>query len=92
MPVDDKLFNSEVKRLDSDIKNANKSQEKFETKVESAIYDLRRDMKDMRQETTLRFERIEVKMDSNFRWLIGTYITLTGIILAAFYAFASLIR
>jgi hypothetical protein len=77
MPVEDKLFNSEIKRLDSDIANSKKSQEKFETRMESAIYDLRQDFGELRKE-----------MSSNFRWMIGTYITLTGIILAAFYAFS----
>ncbi|MDR3332432.1 MAG: hypothetical protein LBT08_07375 [Synergistaceae bacterium] len=54
MPIDDKLFNSEVRRLDSDISNVKKSQEKFETKVETAIYDLRQDMKDLRAEFNVK--------------------------------------
>jgi phosphoglycerate-specific signal transduction histidine kinase len=76
MAIDDKLFSSEIKRLDSAVLNAGKTQEKFETRVESAVHDLRQDI-----------ARIDTKIDSNFRWMIGTYITLTSIILAAFYVF-----
>jgi hypothetical protein len=88
MPVDNKLFNSEVKRLDSEISGMKKSQEKYETDILKRFdrVDIKFDKMDA------RFEKLEAKMDSNFRWLIGTHITLTGIILAAFYAFATLLR
>ena len=35
-----------------------------------------------------RFAKLEDKMDSNFKWLVGMYIPLTGVLLAAFYAYA----
>jgi hypothetical protein len=88
MPVEDKLFNSEIKRLDSDIANSKKSQEKFETRTEKVIGELRQDVNELRQEMHQDFGELRKEMSSNFRWMIGTYITLTGIILAAFYAFS----
>jgi len=44
------------------------------------------------EKTDQRFEKIDEKMDSNFKWLVGIYVPLTGMLLAAFYAFATYIR
>ena len=67
MPIDDKLFGSEVRRMDSDISNVKKSQEKFETKTEKSIDAPRRDIHDLRQETRSQTDRL----DARFWWLMG---------------------
>jgi peptidoglycan hydrolase CwlO-like protein len=63
MPVDDRLFGSEIKRLDSDISNIKKEHEKFETRVENAIYGLREEMKDMRQEFNAKIDKLDARID-----------------------------
>jgi peptidoglycan hydrolase CwlO-like protein len=50
MPVDEKRFESEIRRIDAAISDENKNHEKFETKVEKSNNDLRGDMKDLRGE------------------------------------------
>jgi hypothetical protein len=74
VPVEEKIFSSEIKRLDSDITNVKKSQEKFETKIEKAIDDLRQDMRDLRQETREGLAKVDAridKLDSRLWWLMG---------------------
>ena len=70
MPGEDKNFSSEVKRLDSEILNIKKSHEKFETRIEKAVDDLR-------QETRTGFARVDAriaKLDSRLWWLMGAVI------------------
>jgi flagellar capping protein FliD len=40
-------------------------------KVENEIKDLRGDMKDLRGEVNTRFEKMNDKMDSHFKWMMG---------------------
>ena len=47
---------------------------------------------DLREKIDQRFVKLEDKLDSNFKWLVGIYIPLTGVLLAAFYAFATYIK
>jgi polyhydroxyalkanoate synthesis regulator phasin len=74
VPVEEKIFTSEIKRLDSDIANAKKSQEKFETKIEKAVDDLRRDMREGFAKVDARIDRLDSridKLDSRLWWLMG---------------------
>jgi acetyl-CoA carboxylase alpha subunit len=74
VPVEEKIFSSEVKRLDSDIANVKKSQEKFGTKTEKAIDDLRQDVRELRQEMRdLRQDvRVQIdRLDNRLWWLMG---------------------
>ena len=63
MPVEEKIFTSEVKRLDSDIANVKKAQEKFETKTEKAIDGLLEDVRDLRQEMRDGFAKADARID-----------------------------
>jgi DNA anti-recombination protein RmuC len=126
--VEKELFTSEsrrvdaaFRRLDSEIAEVKKSQEKFETKIEKALNDVRIDMGALRADMNTRFEKFEKSVDSrftklessvnnrfdkvddrfdkvndrfdksdgSFKTIITIYLSMTGIILAAFYAFAS---
>ncbi|MDR2175525.1 MAG: hypothetical protein LBO82_06265 [Synergistaceae bacterium] len=152
--VEKELFTSEsrrvdaeFRRLDSEISGVKKSQEKFETKTEKAINDLRIDVGALRAEMNARFDKfgnsvdarfekfensvdarfnkfeesvaarfesvearfdkfeesvdgrfdrvdarfgkLDEKMDRNFKFTVTIYLTTMGIVLAAFYAFAS---
>ncbi|MCL2010564.1 MAG: hemolysin XhlA family protein [Synergistaceae bacterium] len=104
--VEEKVFSSEIKRLDSDLGNIKKSVEKQDDKFTRAIEKLEANLEAKFEKIDQRFEKIEQrfekmdqrfikledKLDSNFKWLVGIYIPLTGIILAAFYAFATYIK
>lgn len=63
MPVEEKTFSSEVKRFDSEIANIKKSHDKFETKVEKAIDDLRQDMRDGFAKVDARIDRLDARID-----------------------------
>ena len=138
-PVDERLFKSEIQRIDFTVSGEQKNREKFETRIEKAVNDLRSDMNSrfeksdakidsLRNHMNSRFEKLEKsvdtrfekleksvdarfekvdarfgqidqkfekmidKMDSNFKWLITTYITVMGVVLAAFYAFSPYIK
>ncbi|MDR1048904.1 MAG: hypothetical protein LBL51_04035 [Synergistaceae bacterium] len=131
---------AEFRRLDAETAGVKKSQEKFETKTEKAINDLRIDVSALRTEMNTRFDKmrndmnagfekinekfektnekidrnykaadekidrnyealnekidrnykaIDEKMNGNFKAMVTIYLTTTGIVLAAFYAFAS---
>jgi hypothetical protein len=102
-PVDEKRFESEIRRTDAAVSEERRNREKFETRIEKAVHDLRGEMntgfKDLRDEMhgemkDLRGDMKDLRGDigANFRWLIGTYISVMVAILAAFYAFASYIK
>ena len=79
--VDERVFNSEIKRLDSDISTIKEQGRQ----ILNAIEKLETNMNS-------RFEKMDEKIDNNFKWLVGIYVPLTGVILAAFYAFAMVAR
>jgi hypothetical protein len=58
-PVDEKRFESEIRRMDAAVSEEKKSREKFETRIEKAVNDLRGDM-------NARFEKIEKSIDTRF--------------------------
>jgi len=37
----------------------------------------------------MKFAQLDSKLDNNFKWLVGIYVPLTGMLLAAFYAFST---
>jgi predicted nucleic acid-binding Zn-ribbon protein len=49
-PVDEKRFESEIRRLDTSGADEKKNREKFETRIEKAVFDLHDEMKDLRGE------------------------------------------
>jgi hypothetical protein len=102
-PVDEKRFESEMRRTDAAVSEEKKNREKFETRIEKAVNDLRGEMNSRfdRMEKSVgtrfekvdaHFEKLENKIDSNFKTTVTIYLTTTGILLAAFYAFASYIK
>ena len=97
--VEERVFSSEIKRIDSELGNIKKSVDKQEDKFTRALEKLEATINDKFEKIDQRFEKIdqrfeklEGKLDSNFKWLIGIYIPLTGMLLAAFYAFATYIK
>jgi hypothetical protein len=61
VPVDEKIFTSELRRIDSDIANMKKSQEKFESRTEKAIGDLRVDMNRRFEKMDARFDKLDAR-------------------------------
>ena len=112
--VEERVFDSEIKRINSDIARIEKSIDKQEDKFTRAFEKLEATLnarfkemnensnarfekiderfKEMEESFNARFEKMDAKLDSNFKWLVGMYIPLTGVLLAAFYAFATYIR
>ena len=119
-PVDEKLFESEIRHINNAASEEKRSRENFETRIEKAVNDLRGDIKDLRGDMNSRFEKVDArfekvdaqfekvdarfekidekfekiveKIDGNFKWMLTTYIAVMGVVLAAFYAFASYIK
>ncbi|MDR2174333.1 MAG: hypothetical protein LBO82_00155 [Synergistaceae bacterium] len=94
--VDEKRFESEIRRIDAAVSEEKKGREKFETRIEKAVNDLRGDMNtrfekiDARfEKTDARLEKLTDKMDGNFKAMVTVQLTTVGVLLAAFYAFAS---
>ena len=104
--IEERIFDSEIKRLDYAILTVEKSIEKQDDKFTRAFekleatleakfanIDQRFEKVDQRfEKMEARFEKMMDKLDSNFKWLVGMYVPLTGVLLAAFYAFATYIR
>ncbi|MDR2175224.1 MAG: hypothetical protein LBO82_04720 [Synergistaceae bacterium] len=106
-PVDEKRFESEIRRIETAGSEEKKGREKFETRIEKAVNDLRGEMKDLRSEmyvrfektddeikglrgeVNARFEKLNDKIDGNLKATVTMQLTTMGILLAAFYAFAS---
>ncbi|MDR2137845.1 MAG: hypothetical protein LBO68_06105 [Synergistaceae bacterium] len=89
IPLDERRFESEIRRVDTTVSEEKKGREKFETRIEKAVNDLRGEMKDLRGEMNARFEKVNDKIDGNFKAMVTIQLTTMGILLAAFYAFAS---
>ena len=97
--LEERVFNSEIKRMDAELGNVKKSIDKQDDKFTRAFEKLEQRFAKLEDKLDARFEKIdqrfaklEDKMDSNFKWLVGIYIPLTGVLLAAFYAFATYIK
>ena len=86
------VLSAELKRIDAEINNIKKSADKQEDKFTRAFEKLEATLEAKFEKIDQRFEKLEGKLDSNFKWLIGIYIPLTGMLLAAFYAFATYTR
>ncbi|MDR2175593.1 MAG: hypothetical protein LBO82_06615 [Synergistaceae bacterium] len=76
-PVDEKLFESEIRRTDAAVSEEKRNREKFETRIEKAVDNMRGDMntrfektdseiKDLRGEMYTRFDKMEKSVDSRF--------------------------
>jgi ribosome-associated translation inhibitor RaiA len=81
-PVDERRFESEIRRMDTMISDEKKNREKFETRIEKAVNDLRIDTNarfdkleksiDSRfEKVDSRFEKLNDKLDSHFKWMMG---------------------
>ncbi|MDR1621588.1 MAG: hypothetical protein LBS00_04355 [Synergistaceae bacterium] len=86
---ENRRVDAEFRRIDSEIAGVKKSQEKFETRTEKAINDLRIDAGALRTEMNTRFDKVDEQANGNFKAMVTIYLTTTGIVLAAFYAFVS---
>jgi hypothetical protein len=53
------------------------------------IDDLRIDVGALPTDMNARFDKIDEKIDGNFKSMVTVYLTTMGIVLAGFYAFAS---
>jgi chromosome segregation ATPase len=69
--VDERRFESEIKRIDTTLADERKNREKFETRIEKSV-------NDMRGEMNARFDKVEksadarfIKVDSDFRDMRG---------------------
>jgi chromosome segregation ATPase len=62
-PVDEKRFESEIRRINVVISEEKKSREKFETQTEKAVNDLRREMISRFEKVDSRFEKVDARFD-----------------------------
>jgi hypothetical protein len=83
--VDEKRFESEIRRIDTTLADERKNREKFETevfrrfdKVDVRFEKLEKSIDARFQKVDARFEKVDVKfdrlndkMDSHFRWMMG---------------------
>ncbi|MDR1378248.1 MAG: hypothetical protein LBJ36_04280 [Synergistaceae bacterium] len=68
-PVDEKRFESEIRRTDAAVSDEKKNREKFETRIEKNIYDLRGEMKDLRSDMKdLRSDMKDLRDEMNLRF------------------------
>ncbi|MDR1510591.1 MAG: hypothetical protein LBS53_13250 [Synergistaceae bacterium] len=65
-PVDERRFDSENKKLTSEIENVKKSQEKFETRIEKKFDEQRQDMNIRLEKVDARFARLTHDMNAGF--------------------------
>jgi peptidoglycan hydrolase CwlO-like protein len=66
-PVDERRFESEIRRIDTSGADEKKNREKFETRIEKAVSDLRDDVKDLRGE----IKDLRGEMNAEFKNLRG---------------------
>ena len=68
--VDERRFESEIRRIDTTLADERKNREKFETRIEKAVNDLRSDMNaqfnKMEKSVDTRFDRLEKSVDARF--------------------------
>jgi DNA anti-recombination protein RmuC len=68
--VDERRFESEIRRIDTTLADERKNREKFETRIEKAVNDLRGDMNaqfnKMEKNVDARFDRMEKSVDAQF--------------------------
>jgi hypothetical protein len=57
--VDERRFENEIKRIDTTLADERKNREKFETRIEKSVNDLRGEM-------NARFDKLETSVDSRF--------------------------
>jgi peptidoglycan hydrolase CwlO-like protein len=73
-PVDEKRFESEIRRTDAAVSDEKKNREKFETRIEKAVGDLRGEM-------NARFDKMDTrfgKVDDEFKRVRGEIKDLYG--------------
>ena len=61
--VDEKRFESEIRRGDASFSEEKKNREKFETRIEKAISDLRGEMNTKFDKVDAKFDKIDAKFD-----------------------------
>ncbi|MDR1648852.1 MAG: hypothetical protein LBR71_01205 [Synergistaceae bacterium] len=68
--VDERRFESEIKRIDTTLADERKNREKFETRIEKSVNDLRGEMNtrfdNMEKSVNARFDKIEKSVDARF--------------------------
>ena len=68
--VDERRFESEIRRIDTTLADERKNREKFETRIEKAVNDLRGDVNTrfdkMEKSVDARFDRMEKNVDARF--------------------------
>ena len=60
--VDEKRFESEIRRIDASFSEEKKNREKFETRIEKAIFDLRGEVNAKFDKVDTRLERVECEI------------------------------
>ena len=97
--VDEKRFESEIKRIDTTLTDERKNREKFESEVLKRFdkVDVRFDKVDARfdkleksidsrfEKVDAKFDKMNDKMDSHFRWMIGFLVSAILIPIALQY-------
>jgi DNA repair exonuclease SbcCD ATPase subunit len=61
--VDEKRFESEIRRIDTVAADEKKNREKFETRIEKTISNLRDDMVERFEKVDARFEKVDARFD-----------------------------
>jgi peptidoglycan hydrolase CwlO-like protein len=57
--VDERRFESEIRRIDTTLADERKNREKFETRIEKSVNDLRGEMNAQFEKVDARFEKVE---------------------------------
>jgi DNA anti-recombination protein RmuC len=65
-PVDEKRFEGEMRRMDAALSEEKKNREKFETRIEKTMNDLRVEMNVRFDKIDARFEKMENNIDARF--------------------------
>jgi predicted nucleic acid-binding Zn-ribbon protein len=111
-PIPEKVFNSEVRRIDQAYTELKTSIDKLETKVDRGFESVNIHFNKLEQSIDARFEKIDARfvkvderferletkidarfecvsqeMNSIFRATVTLFLTMTGVLLAAMYAF-----
>ena len=95
----ERIFGAEIRRVDSEINNIKKSADRQEDRFTRALEKIDQRFEKLEATLEAKFEKVDrdirdIRTDaySNFKWLIGTYIAFSSMILAAFYAFATYLK
>lgn len=75
--VNEKIFRSEIKRIDSTLAEQRKVAEKTESKIDRSLESINGKLDKLDTKFDEKIDKISADASNNFRWLVGFYITTT---------------